>query len=53
MKYLLYGIAMILMGIVGLLISWMGEMRIVDIIGVVLSITGFVLSTYGVFKIEK
>lgn len=53
MKYLLYGISMILMGIVGLIIAWMGETQIVDIIGAVLSITGFVLSTYGFFKNEK
>lgn len=53
MKYLLYGISMILMGIVGLIIAWMGETQIVDIIGAMLSITGFVLSTYGFFKSEK
>lgn len=52
MRYLLYGIAMILMGIVGLLVSWMGEIQVVDVAGLVLSIAGFVLSTYGFFKKE-
>lgn len=53
MKYLLYGNAMILMGIVSLLISWIGEIQVFDVIGVILSIVGFGIATYGFFKRDK
>lgn len=50
MKQLLYGISMILMGLFGLLISWVGEIPTFDIIGVVFAIIGFVLATVGFFS---
>lgn len=53
MRYLLYGNAMILMGIVSLLVSWIGEMQLIDIIGVLLSVVGFVIATYGFLKDKK
>lgn len=52
MKRLLYGISMILMGIVGLLISWIGEMPTLDVIGVIFAIIGFVVATIGFFGKE-
>lgn len=50
MKHLLYGNSIILLGIVGLLVSWIGEIQALDVIGVLLSATGYILSTYGFFK---
>lgn len=43
---------MILMGLVGLLISWIGEIPVFDIIGVVFAIIGFVTATVGFFSKE-
>ena len=53
MRYILYGNALILMGIVGLLISWIGEMRVFDVIGMILSIVGFGIATYGFLRWDK
>ncbi len=50
MKYLLYGNSMMLLGIVGLLVSWIGEIQTLDVIGVLLTIIGFIVSTYGFFS---
>lgn len=50
MKYIIYGNSIILLGIVSLLTSWMGEIQFFDIIGIALAIIGFFLSTYGFLK---
>lgn len=50
MKQILYGNSMILMGLFGLLVSWIGDIRAIDIIGVVFAIIGFCLATYGFFS---
>ena len=49
MKQLLYGNTIILMGVVGLLVSWIGEIATLDVIGVIFTIIGFGLATYGFF----
>lgn len=47
MKQLLFGISMILLGIMCLLISWMGEFRVIDIVGAILGVIGFCFAVYG------
>lgn len=49
MKYLLYGNSIMLLGIVGLLVSWIGQIQTLDVIGVLCSVVGFAFSTYGFF----
>lgn len=50
MKHILYGISLILIGITGLLVSWMGEIPTFDVAGVIFALIGFVISTCGFFK---
>ena len=52
MKTILYGIAIMLLGIACLLVSWMGGIPVVDIVGVIVTVCGFAVSTGGMLSKE-
>ncbi len=52
MKKILFGIALILAGIASLLVSWMAEAQVIDLIGVLFVLIGLAVATYGAFKKE-
>lgn len=47
MKQILFGISLQLMGVISLLIAWMGEIQNVDIVGLIFGTLGFVWSITG------
>ena len=49
MKKMLFGIVLILFGISCLLVAWMGNLRVIDLLGLGLALMGFVCAIIGLF----
>lgn len=52
MKHILYGISLILFGFSLIFVSFISETQMLDLVGLIFTIIGFVQSTYGFFKKE-